>query len=235
MQVEQAVFTSTRDGRVRGYHVAARSQGVDDRAEQTLTKWGPSHAALCSDHPSAESYNFHPVDDDTFALSRTMYGGPEYSERGGLQMVTRYALLQRRQLEIFENDPVALIRLSRTEGAFQFEGDFEARLAAMDLADTARSTLWMLPVSNEESAIADDVAARLSHGERLAVTNCRDPLAMLQHVLHRLAVPERVGVSFTTSLKPTAHRPFRLHFLPGQSPDLKRAAASQGLACIAAG
>ncbi|MFQ5730756.1 MAG: hypothetical protein ACE5KM_02255 [Planctomycetaceae bacterium] len=234
MQVQQAIFTSLRDGRVRGYQLAARSPGVDDRTGQTLTKWGPSHAALCGAQADAESYNFHPIDDELFALSRTMYGGPEYSERGGLQMVTRYALLNRRQLEGFDNDAVALIRLARTEGGFQFENRFETRLPEIKLSDASRSAFWLSTLAEGDLAIVEGVVERLGHGKRLAVTNCRDPLALLQHVLHRIPIPQRLDVSFTTGLKPTAHRPFHLHFLPDDSADLRRSTAALGLTCLAA-
>lgn len=235
MQVEQAIFTSVQDGRVRGYQLAARSPGVDSRTEKVLTQWGPSHAALCSDHPAAESYNLHPVEDDLFALSRTMYGGPEYSERGGLEMVTRYALLRRDQFEPFENDAVAMIRQARSEGGFQFEREFAETLSAMHLADATPGASWLLPISKSEAAVVPDAVGRLRRGERVAITHCCDPLAMLQNVLREFPPAERLTLSFTTGLKPTAHRPFRLHVLPGDSAEQRRSATAQGLVCLNAG
>ena len=234
MQVDQAIFTSVASGRVQGYQLAARSDGIDDRLSQTLTRWGPSHAALCSSDPSAESFNFHAVDDGLFALSRTIYGGPEYSRRGGLQLMTRYALLQRPQLQEFRSDPLTLMRLARTEGRLALVTRFEKRLPPLTLPGATAAVFWAAPAREEQPGLANDVAARLANGERLAVTHCGNPFALLQQVFRLLPEAQRLDVSFTTGLKPTAHRPFQLHFLPGDSPETRRSAVALGLTCLSA-
>jgi len=234
VQVDQAIFTSVQSGRVQGYQLAARSDGIDDRLAQMLTQWGPSHGALSSTNPAAESLNFHPLDDDRFALSRTIYGGPEYSRRGGLQLMTRYALLDRRYLEQFAGNAMALMRLARTEGHFSFVTRFELRLPPLNLPDFTPSVLWSSTQRPGQGAIADEVVGRLSHGERIALTHCLQPPLLLQQIVLRLKPPQRLELSFTTGLKPTAHRPFRLHFLPGDSAELRRSAAALGLTCLSA-
>jgi GTPase-associated protein 1, N-terminal domain type 2 len=234
VQVEQAIFTSVRSGRVQGYQLAARSDGVDDRLAQSLTKWGPSHASLCSPQPAAESFNFHTIDGDCFALSRTLYGGPEYSSRGGLQLLTRYALLDSRHFYEFENDPVALLRLARSEGMFGLLTQFDTRLAPLTLPLARPSVHWGAPTRKGVGETVDDIIGRLERGERLAVTRCFNPLTVLQHLIRRLPESHRLELSFTTGLKPTAHRPFRLHFLPADSPELRRAASALGITCVSA-
>jgi GTPase-associated protein 1, N-terminal domain type 2 len=234
MQVEQAIFTSIRTGRIQGYQLAARSDGVDDRLAQTLTKWGPSHAALCNPHPAAESFNFHAVESDCFAISRTLYGGAEYSARGGWQLMTRYALVEPRHLRDFENDPIALLRLARSEGRFELLSQFDERLPPMSLPEPRPSVRWSVPARKGVAENVDEIIGRLERGERLAVTHCYNPLTILQYLIRRLPESHRLELSFTTGLKPTAHRPFRLHFLPGDSHDLRRAASALGITCLSA-
>lgn len=234
MHVEQAIFTSVRTGRVQGYQLAARSDGVDDRLAQVLTKWGPSHAALCNPHPAADSYNFHAVSGDCFAISRTLYGGAEYSARGGWQLVTRYALVEPLHLREFDNDPISLMRLARSEGLFGLMPQFDARLPQLELPRPSPSVQWNVPPRKGVAENVDEIIGRLERGERLAVTHCYNPLAILQHLIRRLPESHRLELSFTTGLKPTAHRPFRLHFLPGDSPDHRRAASALGITCLSA-
>jgi hypothetical protein len=234
VQVEQAIFTSVQSGRVQGYQLAARSDGVDDRLAQALTKWGPSHAALCSPQPAAESYNFHAVENECFAVSRTLYGGPEYSSRGGLQLMTRYALVDGGLLRDFGNDPVALLRLARCEGLFGLVTKFDRRLPSLALPEARPSVHWSVPARKGVGETVDEIAGRLERGERLAVTHCFNPLTVLQHLIRRMPDSHRLELSFTTGLKPTAHRPFRLHFLPGDSPEIRRAASALGITCLSA-
>ncbi len=76
MHVEQAIFTSVRSRKSQGYHLVAQSPGLTDEMGRALTKWGPSHASLLVESPNAESLNFHSIDDDWCAVSRTTHGGP---------------------------------------------------------------------------------------------------------------------------------------------------------------
>ncbi len=234
MQVDQAIFTSVCSGRVQGYQLAARSDGIDDRLAQSLIRWGPSHAGLCSGDRFAESVNFHPLDEGRFVLSRTMYGGPEYSDRGGLQLVTVIALLEESHVVDYDSDPVALMRQSRMEGRFRLPAELTTRLPSLSLPGVSPSVFWEPATRSGDEHFAEDVANRLSHGEKLAITHCHNPLPLLQRIIAKTPRDHRLNVSFCTGLKPTAHRPFRLHFLPGDSPDLRRSATALGLTCLAA-
>ena len=92
MQAEQAVFTSARTARMSGYHLVARSPGVDAELAAAISLWGPTHGSLSSDDWETSAISCFRIDERWLALARTVYGGPEYSERGR-QIVTLFLLM----------------------------------------------------------------------------------------------------------------------------------------------
>ena len=135
MQVEQAIFTSLRSRKSQGYHLVAQSSGLDDQLARRLCTWGPSHASLMNDHPDAESLNFHPLTDDWFAVSRTVYGGPEYSGRGGLQVFTQFLLLRREQLARYENHPLLVVQTAQLLGNLRLVSNILHHLPPVELPE----------------------------------------------------------------------------------------------------
>lgn len=234
MQVEQAIFTSVQSGRVQGYQLAAKSVGVDDHAEQALIHWGPSHGSLCDSAPEAESVNFHPIRDGQFALSRTLYGGPEYSQRGGFQLYTRFVLLEDARLYEFEFDAAALYRRARTEGGFQLDARFPSTLPTADLPQAGPAAFWAPPLKESQRRLAAKILELLADKKPVAVFGCLNTLEVLHYLLRQSSKSVRRELSFTTGLKPTANRPFRLHFLPCDTPELRRSAKNLGLECLTA-
>lgn len=234
MQVEQALFTSLADGRLQGYHLVARSPGIDERLAAEMTQWGPSHEALIENHPRAESLNFHRAGDEWFVLSRTVYGRPEYSGRGGLQVVTAMLALRLEQWKAYQCHPLWLARTARSRGLLRFVPNAPAMLARAELPD-ASIYRWVAPrpVTLEEEQLVAQVTDRLERGERIAAAGVSDPERFLERLLSQASPAVRCQWSFTTGLKPSVHRNFRLHFLPwsGQRSQLDQLAA-MGIQCI---
>src|SRR3990172_10628491 len=108
MSIEQALFTSTRSDRCEGYHVVARSPGVDDSEAQELAAWCPSHDGLQEPGPTSESINFHPLGSGRYCLSQTVAGGGEYSDSGGAVLITRCLIVPADVLARFANNPFSL-------------------------------------------------------------------------------------------------------------------------------
>ena len=102
------------------------------------------------------------------------------------------------------------------------DGSDEERLAAMR---PSRATPPLLA----------EVLDLLRDGQRVAVAGIREPLAAFEELISQVPPEERIGVSFTTGLKPSIRREFRLHFLPTADPTLRRSLTSQGIRCVAAG
>jgi hypothetical protein len=231
MRVEQAIFTSTRAARVQGYHLAARSSGLDDDTARILTRWAPSHGALASSEPDATCLNFHPVGERWLAVSRTAYGGPEYSARGGLELFTRFLLVRPDQLAGYDNDPLAFARVATALGYMRFEPEFAEQPPPLDLP---RDALFALTASLGGDGACANLSHTLAGDGRATVVGDADPVGSLANLLRHTSSQSRLQLSFTTGLKPSLHRPFRLHFLPAIDPVQRRQLISQGIAVISA-
>ena len=229
MQVQQAIFTSARTNRMCGYHVVARSAGIGEEIAGRLFAWGPTHASLADPDWGASSLNFFPLIDPWFAVGRTVYGGPEYSNRGGRQIVTVSLVLSRQQLAGYDNNPLILARTARALGHLRLLAAVPERLPTVDLPDCSASCPE--PTRCPERVpdpLVESILERLRSGRRAAAIGVPEPLPVLEKVFLWTSLPDRLALSFTTGLKPSQHRPFRLHFLPDDEA-IRRQLATLGL------
>ena len=227
MLVEQAIFTSLRSRRSQGYHLVASSPGLDPQLARQLCTWGPSHASLLDDRPKAESLNFHPLSDDWYALSRTVYGGPEYSGRGGLQVFTHFLLLRSEQLSGYDNNPLVFARTARLLGNLRLLANIPAHLPPVELP--TRPLKGCGSQLDRRVHLRDDVFRNLTLQHRIAVLGLPDPLPALAQILRDLSGEDRLNLSFTTGLKPSVHRSFRLHFVDSVDAQLHAQLSQQGI------
>lgn len=227
MLVEQAIFTSVRSRRAQGYHVVAASAGVDERVLQALTTWGPSHASLLSREPDAESWNFHPLPDDWYGISRTTHGGSEYSGRGGLQVFTHFLLLRADQLERYDFDSLQFARTAHALGYLRLKAKVPELLNALDLPD---HPLTIPTYSSDAPPLGfDEILRTLRFQNRLVVLGQADPLPLLMLLLRETKPADRLHLSFCTGLRPSVHRSFQLHFATEADAALYSQIAQQGL------
>ncbi len=232
IKVEQAIFTSLRSRRNQGYHLVAHSPGFDASLAPVLNTWGPSHGSLLNDQPTAESINFAPLAPEWYSVSRTTYGGPEYSGRGGLQVFTRFLLLRREQLAGYENNALALIRTALTMGELRLHVAPPDQLDPIELPDHALADVV------EEGAAGnvpmDDVMRILRFQNRVAILGLSDPYPTLAQIIRSTPREDRLKLSFTTGLKPSVHRDFRLHFVSGSDIQIQSQLTSQGVDLVTA-
>jgi hypothetical protein len=232
MQIRQAIFTSLRSRKSQGYHLVAQSPDLDDQLARRLCTWGPSHASLLSDHPDAESLNFHPVADDWFAVSRTLYGGPEYSGRGGLQVFTQFLLLHREQLARYQNHPLLVAQTAQLLGNLRLMTSIPHHLSPVELPDRPlNGCAAQLPAM---VFLREEVLRSLRYPNRVAVLGLADPLPVLTQILRDTPLEERLKLSFTTGLKPSIHRDFRLHFVTAVDAPLHAHFSQQGIETVTA-
>jgi hypothetical protein len=216
MWVEQAIYTSI-PGRGRGgYRVVARSAGVPEADANALARWAPSHGALIVDAANRTSLNFHPLPSGRLALSRTCAGPAEYSGRGERQLYTHVLILEVAALRAAGNQPIAVYRDAMALGHLRYRPDPGEVLqpvelggvhAAQDAATWAnRARVLGLPgLDVLEAQLAAGAPLHLRHaGDRIALAEC------LLGLLPAEAMPE---TSFSTSLQPSAVRPYRLTLL----------------------
>jgi hypothetical protein len=233
MRVEQAVFTSARTRRMCGYHLVGRSAGIGDELAGQLSRWSPSHASLLSSGLDATSLSFFPLDRGWVAIARTVYGGPEYSQRGGLQVVTLIFALRRDQLAGYDDNPLVLAHTAYTLGHLRLMAEIVERLPAAEIPDRAPLSAALLqPSIPAQTAVVEELLALVRQQRRVALIGMPEPLAFLAQLLCRMPQPDRLELSFTTGLKPSVDRPFQLHFLPSADAASRRQFASLGMECV---
>lgn len=227
MRIEQAVYTSTRSKKGQGYHLVAVSPGISEWESRALSKWGPSHASLLSDEARAESINFHPLTEQSFAVSRTVYGAAEYSGRGGLQVFTRYLILNRQQLSAYDYNTLEFARTAIALGLLRLTIDLDDEpLPSIEIPDRA---LTQLKTNNAKSRYLSETESLLRQRARVAVIGVRDPVVLLAHLMSCTPAKQRLELSFSTGLKPSLEREFSLQFSPKVTPALSAQFASMGI------
>lgn len=229
MLVEQAVFTSARTHKVQGYHLVARSPGIDESLARSLTLWCPSHGAIAGPEPDADSLNYHPLENGYFALSRTMFGGPEYSARGGLQVVTRALVLRPDQLDGYDHNPLTFAQHLIALGHLRFDATAPADLEPLDVPRRCVATAEPSSSGAGWSGLLGELMRITSSNGRSCVVGLDDPLLVLSSVILRTPPRRRTEITFTTGLKPSKHRPVQLQFLPSIDAKLKHQLESEQL------
>ncbi len=227
MFVEQAIFTSVRNGRNEGYQLAATSPGVTLAVHHELTQWGPAHDSLYDTHAAAESTNFHPLESGCYCLSHTQCAGREYSGRGGFKIHTRSCVIPPVLLERFGNQPFRIMQALVAAG----------RVAVLD---PVPDQLDAIPLVGRASAVRTEEVQRTCEmvgAERLASLLCAllksttlgivspfPATRLMSCVFDLLPVSFRPQFSFTTGLKVSPRRPFRVAMLPDNRDEQRQAA-----------
>ncbi|NIP86419.1 MAG: hypothetical protein GTO03_12955, partial [Planctomycetales bacterium] len=200
MQLGQAVFTSARTARSNGYQLVARSRGLDPRDAAALVRWGPSHDSLAAS--ATRSMNFFPLPSGAHGLSLTVADGDEHSRRGGRRCYTHCLVCPAEDLESVSGNPWVIWEAADREGAFlgrDFWSDSLPPLPLTVSADPARVPREVPP----------ELLRALATG-RCGVVGVEDPEALVADVLAALAPCQRPACSFTTGLRHSPQRPFRL-------------------------
>jgi hypothetical protein len=217
MRLEQAIFTSIRSERLDGYQLAARSPGINEELAKELTAWGPAHDSLWSSEPGASSINFHGLSDDRFCISRTVLAGAEYSGRRGGRVYTHMIVVPRDGMERFGGDPFVIFRALATGGRMNVYGDVPAAISTIPLIGRAGEFApeWLGHLLELVGPATLSDLATAATGP-LSITLITDlPIERLfQLLLHQLTLSERLAVSFTTGLKPSSRRPFKMAIVP---------------------
>jgi hypothetical protein len=235
MRLEQAIFTSIRSPRLDGYQLAAVSSGISERVARELSVWGPAHDSLRSQNPGATSVNFHPLPDELHCLSKTTLSGSEYSGRGGGRVYTQMLILPREALTRFACDPWLILQAVEASGRLIVYDAIPRVLQPVPLLGRAKiSAARLEAVATEIGAecLAELAAALLDSTPVSVITNISAE-RLIQAALHQLSERERLDASFTTGLRHSTRRPFRLSILP-DDPALMRESQRAGSKVIEA-
>ncbi len=235
ISVEQAVFASTDRGSMKGYQLVSKSSGVDRSCSQELCRWAPSQVP--SNDPKQWTINYFPVSDDSVAITRTVLGGPEYSSRGGTQVVTLILVLRDEQFLSYASNPILVARTALAMGWLKLPLDMACEQLPQAILPSCPVVEPLLPddcESDRYSQLLDDVTDLIKASRRVAVIGLTNPIDAVDRLIPRLSVELRRDFSFTTGLTPAIRRPFQAHFLAAADVTRQRALDSQNIVCLAA-
>ncbi len=211
--IEQAVFTSARTDQSAGYQLIARSPGIGGADARELSIWGPSHDSLLATGPEAASLNFHPLPSGAFCVSRTTRAGWEYSDRGEQRVYTQCLVVPADVLAAFANNPFAVLRAALARGDLTVLEDIPSQLEPLQIS--ARSPmvdsrlLSRLATDPGTDWLATLVQAAL-HSTVLALAKAHNIEYLIAGMMNCLPPECRTEFSFSTGLKPSVRRPFRV-------------------------
>lgn len=232
MLIEQAVFTSARTDRGRGYHLVAASPGIRAEDARQLTAWAPAHGSLCSAASDAQSINFHPLASGAFCVSRSAAAGSEYSGRSGPRVYTQFFVVPPDALARFANNPLALLRAARVHGALKLYDPVPAMLPAFELPGRSAAVDEGLLVELAERFGPRQVAwlvEKALMADALVLAGAPHAEGLLAGLLNFLPVECRSELSFATGLLYSPRRPFRISIVEADEAEQRRLSRQPGV------
>src|SRR5262245_21098537 len=217
MRLELAIFTSVKSSRLDGYRLAAVSPGINPIVAQDLTVWGPAHDSLWDTRRDARSVNFHRLASGDYCLSVTTLAGEEFSGRGGGRVYTQMFLLPPELLTRFGHDPFLVLRALSASGRLVVHDEVPPKLPRVPLlgrSDQPEATLVPQVLDEVGSKVFDDLTTAVADSPSVAVVTSGHVERLFQALLHAFSPDDRRKISFTTGLKDSARRPFKLFVLP---------------------
>ena len=230
MHVDQAVFASSDRGSVKGYQLISKSTGIDRACSRVLSRWAPTR--VLSEDLDQWTLNHFPVSNDLFAVTRTVFGGPEYSGRGGTQIVTLFLLLNHAQFKLYDFNPISVARTAIAMGWLRLPLETkheqlpQATLPIRPIAANASSD------DHTEAELLEDISSHLVRDRRVAVIGVADPIGAVGRLVPRLSEESRKKFSFTTGLAPSNNRRFQAHFFSSTTMHRERTLNLRDLVCI---
>lgn len=218
MRLEQAIYTSQPGPRLAGYQLAAVSPGIGPQLARELTSWGPAHDALWDRRADARSVNFHPLSTGEWCLSWTRVAGEEYSGRGGGRVYTQMFVVPHAVLERFDGDPFLILRALAAAGRLSVHDPVPPTLPTVPLVGRGSHgdpTLQTHVLEEIGPAVFARIRRALMESPRVAVVTAGQVERLFQALIRSFPPSQRPAISFTTGLKDTPCRPFRLFVLPG--------------------
>jgi hypothetical protein len=222
--IEQAIFTSAETERASGYQVVAASPGIRESDVRELAAWGPSHGALLESGSGASSLNSHPLPSGRHCVSRTTPAGWEYSGRGA-RVYTHCLVVPPQVLARFANNPFALWRAAVANGSVQVYHEIPRSLEPVRLPGRAAAVdtalLAQLCANPGAEWMATLVQAALD-SVTLAIVGASPADGLIAGLINCLPPGCRTAFSFSTGLKFSSRRPFRVVALSNDRNEQRR-------------
>jgi hypothetical protein len=233
--IEQAIFTSARTAQGTGYHLVARSAGITPEEAAELAVWGPSHGSLRDERGDAASVNFHRVSRGQLCVSKTMAAGEEYSERGGARIYTHFLIVSAETFAKFANQPFAVLRATWAKGLLEVPEKPPTALQPFTLAGrTARvdeGLLAQLAEALGPNGMAQLISAAITPGNKV-LTGVQQGEITFGGLFNCLPVECRCEISFTSGLRFSPRRPFKLVPIDGDHDERRKIARQDGVEVV---
>jgi len=200
-----------------GYQLAARSSGISEALAKELTAWGPAHDSLWDTRRDARTVNFHPLASGEYCLSWTTIGGAEYSGRGGGRVYTQMFVLPPEGITRFACDPFLVLRALAAAGRLVVHDQVPPTLSSVPLlgrCDRPDASLATQVIDEIGATIYNDLVNAVAASKHIAVLTNGQVERLFQAILHTFSPEDRLTISFTTGLKDSPRRPFKLFVLP---------------------
>ncbi len=209
--VEQAIFTSSATDCGSEYQVVDRSSGVCEADARELSVWEPSHDSIVNKDAYAESYNFHPLPSGAYCLSRSVPAGWDH---GGSQRIYTHCLMVSPEvLGRFVNNPFTIFRIASERGLWRSPDSPAAVLEPFPIPGGGTSVdqallnqLAIDPGAENMTSLVQTARDSLC----LAIVGVEQPELLFAGLFNCLPPECRLEFSFSTGLKFSPHRPFRL-------------------------
>jgi hypothetical protein len=232
--VEQAIFALPADEQDAGYQVVARSPGVCEADARELAVWGPTHDSMLTSNPEAESLNFHPLPSGAHGVSLTVWADRNGSGLGR-SVSTRSLIVPPDVLARFGNNPFALVRAVSVSGAWQLgdlhSADLEPLLVAGGAAAVDQPLLEQLAANPGPQNMAALVQSACE-ATYLAVSGAVSSAKLIAGLFSCLPPECRPEFSFSTGLKFSPRRPFRIVTLSGEPAERQWVARYQNVTVL---
>lgn len=229
--VEQAIFTSARTSRLDGYQLVAVSPGVTDDDARELATWGPAHDSLIQDETHETSTNFHPLGPHKYCVARTMLGGAEYSGRRGRQVYTHSLIIKKRDFVRFHNNPFELLIAALAREDVRPQDNYPNDLPVLRLLPSGDAVSARMIVEHRDDTTLRKLVAWFQEGltqDRLILSGYEDDGEFSQF-FNLLPVAARPWFSFSTRLKYSTGRKFRMIGLADDVEEQRRAVRLEGI------
>jgi len=235
VRLEQAIFTSVKSSRLDGYQLAATSTGVTEAVVHELTTWGPAHDSLWDTRRDARSINFHSLASGDYCLSCTTLAGAEYSGRGGGRVYTQMFLLPPDVLGRFAHDPFLVLRALAAAGRLVVHDEVPEKLPRVPLlgrSEQPDSSLVPQVLDEIGAKVFDDLVEAVANSPHVAILTSGHVERLFQAILHAFSPQDRLTISFTTGLKDSPRRPFKLFVLPNDPAIVRQSQRTSGVKII---
>lgn len=212
MKLPQLVFVAATVGGQEKVCLASCSPGIEDCLIAEVLPWVPERWQLAQRHSEATA--FFPVNQEYFAISRSVRGKADSKGRGEKQLVTTVLLVRREQLVGYSGNPVVLTMIVQAHGGLMLPQRLVESVASFEVPD--QSILEPVVADPETRARqAEQIARAMEIHGQVAVIGLNHPLGYLGEYLASLPKEQRLSLSWAIGLDVTKERRFDLQFFQG--------------------